>query len=64
MINPTFPATGQRARLKWLPEDPGVIIGSGPQQSIIRHDSDRRERCFPNEQFEPAPLQVKKVKAK
>lgn len=54
-----FPAKGQRARLKWDPDDPGVIVGAGPEQSIIRHDSDRRERCYGNGEFEPAPPKSK-----
>lgn len=55
MNDPCFPAKGNRARLKWLPDDPGVILNAGPDQSEIRFDSDKRTRVYSNGQFERAP---------
>lgn len=55
MTNPCFPAKGQRARVRWLPEDPGDVIQAGPEQSVLRHDHDKRERVYANTDLEPAP---------
>lgn len=55
MNSPCFPYKNARARLKWDPENPGVITRDGPDQSEIKFDSSGQERCYPNDQFEPAP---------
>lgn len=62
--NPCFPSRGARARLTWLPDDPGVILEAGPEQSVIKFDSDKRERCYGNGDFEPAPVKPSVTKAK
>lgn len=62
MTNHCFPANGNRARLTWLPDDPGVITQAGPEQSVLKHDSGKGERCYPNRLLEPAPTKVVKEK--
>lgn len=54
MPNPCFPAKGNPARMRWDATATGIIIEAGPEQSVIKF-ADKRERCYPNEQFEPNP---------
>lgn len=64
MSDPCFPARGNRARLIWMRDDPGTITDAGPQQSMLKHDSDKRERCYLNKELEPAPPPIKRIATK